>query len=178
MLDNGISASQIQATAGVTFQEAQAAAYMLGAAASGWSLCEFQERTKMCSRDARDLAFRFGVAFSDYDPFDAPAVFEWRKAKKGWELVYQGDVVGTCNRLPDDGRYCAQAFGFSDTLWDARSAMRNVSRVADSLSFDILDGRVVQSVVLDKDGNSEGVIFPVGDENLERCRSSLLRKAA
>lgn len=86
MLDNAISADQVRARAGIALPEAQAAVYMQSAKLEGWTLAEFQERTSMSSRDARSLAYRFGIEFEDFDPQSPPVELVWRKARKGWEL--------------------------------------------------------------------------------------------
>lgn len=166
MLDNGLSADQVRSAAGVTFQAALVACYLAAAASSGLSLAEVQSRTGMERAKCRSEAFRWGIQFSDYDPFAAPKRLEWRKVKLGWELLDGSDCIGACQR-DEDGRYTAKLFSATKvTNWNARKAMTLLSVELDAMSSDLpgLDGRPIRVVVSNKDGLVEQILFGDGDE--------------
>lgn len=172
MIDNGRSADQIRNAAGVGFSDAQVAIYMASGAATGWSLSDFVDKTRIPFSKARAFAFRFGVKFPDYNPVGQPKCIEWRKAKKGWELLNATDVIGSCTRQ-GDGRYLAQALGQGVMVWDARTAMRALSELLDGLSPELFDGRPIRARLTDADGKTEEVIFGTVTEEIERCRRAL-----
>lgn len=176
MIDNGLSADQVRAKAGCTHTEAQAACYMSSAASDGWTLADFQDRTRLGAVAARGMAFRFGVEFNDYDPFSKGKRLAWRKVKSGWELRDGETVHGRCQR--SDGKYHADGFGVSESAWDGRTAMRMASEKIDALSPELFGGRLVSFTSQDAEGKFEGYVFPIITDEVQSCRNALVREAA
>jgi len=175
MLDNAISADQVRARAGIALPEAQAAVYMQSAKLEGWTLAEFQERTSMSSRDARSLAYRFGIEFEDFDPQSPPVELVWRKAKKGWELYQGKEAVGLCVRHdlgnPQGKVYVVEAFNVRVSAVTARVAMAQAASKIDAISADVFDGQPVLTRIEEQDGVVD-TLFPKLDEKFHACRKA------
>lgn len=170
------SASQIQNAAGSTFADAQFAAYM-AQVAGDWTLATFAEKIGLPMMTCREAAYRWGVQFSDYDPFAKPKRLEWRKVKVGWDLLDGDKVIGECRRQ-ESGKYRARMFSHAEIeSWDARQAMRVLSLKIDALSPELtgFNGKPVKTVETIESGLVSEVIFPPQSEedNVHRCRTAL-----
>lgn len=173
MLDNVLSADQVRAAAGVAFAEAQAACYM--ASAADRTVAEFCASTGFTIRRCREQAFRWGVQFTDYDPFAKAKQLTWVKLKVGWELRDGEDAIGDCQRTPA-GKYRARLFSRIEVEnWDRARAMRELAAEIDALSSDLpgFHGKPVRVVEVTDAGLVFDVIFPVTDEDVQRCRDAL-----
>lgn len=185
MLDLPLSADQIRNAAGVTFAEAQLAAYM-ASASDTWTLADFEEKTGLSRAACRAEAFRWGVQFPDYNPFAKPKRLEFRKAKVGWGLLDGEDEIGECCRDSKTGKYVARLFSqLSVENWDARRAMSELARKVDELSPDLMgfDGLPVKVVEVTEHGLVAEILFGDPDtDEVHRCRTALdyraTRKAA
>ncbi|GEM_PF-4101181 len=175
MLDNAISADQVRARAGVALPEAQAAVYMQSAKLEGWTLAEFQDRTRMSSRAARALAYRFGIEFEDFDPLCPPVELVWRKAKKGWELYHGKEAVGLCVRhdlgMPQGKVYVVEVFSIRETGVTARVVMAKAAAKVDAISAEIFEGQPVITRIEEQDDEVE-TLFPKLDEKFHACRKA------
>lgn len=170
------SASQIQNAAGSTFADAQFAAYM-AQVAGDWTISTFAEKIGLPLMTCREAAYRWGVRFPDYDPFAKPKRLEWRKAKKGWDLIDGESVIGECRRQ-SDGKYLASLFSQTSVeSWDARQAMRVLTLKIDAMSPDLpgFNGLPVKSVETNEHGLVFDTIFPpeADKANVRRCRDAL-----
>lgn len=182
MLDCKISADQVRSIAGVTFAEAQTACYFVSARNSGWSMQTLCEKTGLRSKDARNYAYRFGIAFSDYDPLAKPKVLEWHKVKGGWELRNKTDVIGFCglteNRKDYGNQYEATGpGGVFERCWTARVAMTRVSAMLDGLSPELFGGKPIKVKLIGSDGRRE-TLFPDDSGAVENCRKAFLSEVA
>lgn len=176
MRDIFLSASQIQNAAGSTFADAQFGAYM-AQVADEWTIAQFAEKIGLPIMSCREAAYRWGVRFSDYDPFAKPKRLEWRKVKVGWDLLDGEEVIGECRRQ-SDGRYIAKLFGQTGVEgWNARQVMRVLSLKIDALSPDLpgFDGLPVKTVETNAEGLVSEVIFPpdADEGDVKRCREAL-----
>lgn len=174
-----LSADQIRNRSGVNITQAMAACYLAGAAGDGSaSLVDLAERTRMGLTGARDIAYRFGIKFSDYDPLAKAKRLDWRKAADGWELFEGKKVRGHC-QASGGGKYTATAFGVSETMWRSRDAMRMVSEKIDALSPELFDGSPVEAVLFDKDGKRDCRLFPdVDADDLAKLRGAMCVESA
>lgn len=173
MLIEGLSADQVRVASGCSFMEAQTAIY-LAALSREHSLSAAGEKTGLSIRELRDLAYRWGITFVDYDPSSFLSHHKWVKVTIGWDLLRDDEVVGECRRR--DGRYVAAAGScYASTSTDPRVAMRNATIALDTWSHGETDFAdcPVSAEVIDADGSSEGLLFPPSEAEVNRFRRAL-----